>query len=191
MSASDLIKYYLEQDVVSEDVNDVLARNPEWSSASEVPDYAYKSLKDIWVGTAASSGFFASTITAVLGEGKQASTGSIQISSLPVESARAPKQAYNSNEAGAETSEVIISLIRPQTATTSSIMEQAELRIRYLLDNSWRLYRGEIGLIPYNLSKEKSIGTNLLCQFVEYAGALDANQIGVKYFVSYGRIAPR
>jgi hypothetical protein len=190
MSASDLIKAYLQQDIVSEDVNDVLASNPIWSSASEVPDYAYKSLKDIWVGSTASSGFFANSIVASLAMNKQAASSYIQIGCLPVESTRAPKEAYNSNEAGAETAEVIIAFCRPPTSTTQSIIEQAELRVRYLIDKVWRNQRREIQAIPYDLSVEKTIGSNLLCQFIEYSNELEAVQIGAKYFVSYTRIVP-
>ena len=186
---SDCIKQFLSLDVLSEQASAVQARNTDlWSSAAEVPDYAYKCLKDIWVGTRAASGELTNRIVTKYGEGQTASTGEIALYIRPVESVnmQTPQQA---SVTGAESTMLEIVLMKSPDQGTMKQMENTELRIRYLLDHLWRGRRKTFPQLP--AAGDPSINGYILCQYDQYLSVPTALQVATRYWVSYYRSVPR
>lgn len=188
----DIIKAFLEQDIISISPETVSMNNSTfWPASSDVPDYAYKCLKDIYVGASASTSEYNSRIVADFGQAKESAKGDITIFCSPRESVLGGSSGdiIFSDEFGAESCNVQIVFTRPQNATNRSIMENAELRVRYLLDYYWRQKRRVSPVIPNTTNN--SIDDYLQCFFVKYDSSFDTQQFGVTFRVYYTRLVPR
>lgn len=107
----------------------------------------------------------------------------------PMDSTRAGDLPFRSNSSGAETTYLEIVLKMPENEYTVEIMENIELRVRYLLDYSWR---GERGISPtITAAGDNSIGGQIWCMFDKYMGPTTATELWVRYIVCYERNVPK
>jgi hypothetical protein len=186
---SDIIKAYLSLDVTSVSACSVWLRNQDiWATSSAVPEYAYKSLKDIWVGTTAASSELANRIVCRFGEGLTAGVGEISLYVSPIESAHS-ELPIQSNTAGAETSFLDIVFRQPPDQGKVKRNENAELRVRYLLDKLWRSTRRTY---PYlSASGDTSIVDDVILIWDRYMGCITAEEVASRYIAAYYRAVPK
>ena len=190
--SAEAVRYYLMQDVVDGVAATVSANNAGfWPLASDVPDYAFKSLGTIWFGSVTPSSTLGNQIVYRLGLADTA-TNEITLYTLPMESV--VFDSIRDNTIGAEESNLIIRLIKPQKSSTTNFetIQNTELRIRYLLDMNWRRLRK--GVYP-NIT---STGDNSLdptfgvkCMWDGYLTPPNAVECQVRYKIYYRRAVPR
>lgn len=186
-----VVRAYLLADLTSTTASAVYANNTDiFDSASDVPDYAYKSLKDIWVGTSATSAEYSRRIVSTIGEGKTNADGTIEIVASKIEESVLASQSMRSNAVGSECSYIDIRLSLPEKSKSQSTIENAEFRIRYLIDQLWRTQRPSTtpGL---DSTSDKSIVGKVLCTFYEYLSPPNALEVVVRYRLEYRRAVPR
>lgn len=102
-------------------------------------------------------------------------------------------EILRSNNIGAETTILEIIFRYPEgPGATLHRMENAELRVRYLLDIHWRNRRrqpGQLTNVPevdYSIDKD-----NILCLWDQYMAPPTATETWVKYVVAYNRNVPK
>lgn len=185
------IRDYLSKDLISSTAAAVAAANPTlWASAANVPDYAYKSLGSIWLLTASlTSSVLEDSIVYRFGQ-SDTSTKEISLFTLPTESVR-QQGSFNSNLPGAEASILEIVLRLPQRLANLELLTNAELRIRYLLDLTWRRQRkGVTPFIP-STGDNTLANTGIYCQFDGYVSPPNAMESHVRFCIDYNRAVPR
>lgn len=169
----------------------VAAANPDlWSSPSLVPSYAYQSLGQILVGSTCSSGELGLHIVYKEGEALENSLSEITLIGTPFESTELPREGLDSNEIGAETLKLEIAVRLPEESQNWQRITNAELRIRYLLDQSWRKKRRNTTPFIPNLG-DNSVTGQIICTYCEYAAAPNAKEIFSRYILAYTRAVPR
>jgi len=188
-----VIRYNIIQDFVDRTPADVLAANPGlFSSASEVPEYLYKSLKTLWLGSSASSGEFAERVAQAIGSGDSDARGGIQIvQATTVLSHFSEDPILQSDELNSENADIIINIRNPRSVKTTDLLDNTVQRLKYILDMHYRSYRGlYAGLV---VSGDLTISPNspYFCRFVEYGTANRTSDIQVLFRVNYGRVYAR
>lgn len=96
---------------------------------------------------------------------------------------------FNENVAGAETSYMEVVFRQPEQQGTLKRMENAELRLRYLLDYYWRGHRKEDPFITP--TGDTSIGGLIYCQWERYMAPATAQETWVRYIIAYNRNVPK
>lgn len=188
----ELLAKVLGLDITDTTAVAVAALNPDiFTDPSEVPAYLYMSLGSIWLGSAKAADL-PKYITAELGGGKTKADGSIVIIERQVMESVLQPMGSRIDITGAEASTVDILIQKPRN-TLGGTVKDAELRIRYLLDQT---LRGERYISPdlstRDLSNEpydKSIRDGLFkCQWRGYMYEPHISQITTRYIVEYIRL---
>lgn len=190
------IQYYLCQDVVDGSAASVSAANPTiWATAADVPDYAYKSLGTIWTGAPTTSSNLENRIVYQFGSVTN-NTIEIALFTQPVDSVLFDR--VKDNEIGAEETNLVIRLSKPQgrpgidTLANFNTVQQAELRIRYLLDLNWRsLRKGTPPQIPSTGDKSINPSYGINITWDGYISPPNAVECQFRYRVFYIRAVPR
>lgn len=195
------IRHYISQDTVDGSAATVAASNPNlWSSAADVPEYAYLSLAQIWTGTNLSSRL-EDTIVYRFGMNDTASIdprtpsaknpGEISLFTRPTESVLSDR--IKDNTIGAEESNLVIRIEKAtgKNLSLDTIMN-VELRLRYLLDSNWRrLRKGVTPNIPSTGDNTLDPQRGVFCIWDGFAGQPTATECIVRYRIYYYRAVPR
>lgn len=186
------IRYYLMQDTVSGSASTVSTDNPNlWPTAADVPDYAYKSLGNLWLSSATPvSSQLGDSIVYRFGQNDTA-TNEISIFTQPIESVIS--DTMRDNTIGAEESNLVIRITKTATSSSSvDLIQNIELRLRYLLDINWRRRRrGTPPFIPSTGDKSLDSAVGVLCEWDGYVTMPNAIQTIVRYKTYYVRGVPR
>lgn len=188
------IRYYLSQDVTDGSAATVAANNPTlWASSAVVPDYAYKSLGTIWLGAPTLSSTLGNKIVYRFGS-NDTDVADISLFTQPIDSALFDR--VKDNEIAAEETNLVVRLTIPQDSRLSTInnfliLQNAELRIRYLLDTNWRRKRrGTPPIVPSLGDPSLDPTYGIYVTFDGYIVPPNAEQIQVRYRVYYHRAIP-
>lgn len=160
-----------------------------WPSSSVVPDYAYKSFGAIWVSATCASSELANRVVYKLGSKLEASLGEVTLLGTIIESVDVTNDGLRSNDPGAETMYLDIVLRLPEERQNWDKISNADLRLRYLLDENWRKRRrGTSPFIP-NLG-DYSIDTSVRLRWTRHMVPPNAKEIWSRFIVSYTRAVP-
>lgn len=173
MDIAKVIHYNLVRDVTDRDPEILVSSYPAVFSASgQVPEYLYKSLGTLWLGTTSASADLDKKVSVGTG-GSESSSGSIVIlvdSTIP---SYISSRGQRNNDPGAVTSIVRIVLYKPPGRTTSpdqQISNTAD-RIVYILDEPMRQLRHNPQL---TLAGSNNIGSTeddfIMCYLEEIRG---------------------
>lgn len=188
------IQLYIASDVASSVVttaSGVQAANSDlWPTVSQVPPYAYKSLGEIWIGVSAASGTLLNRVVYKLGENLEASVGEISLLGDEIESVDVSNDGLQTNEPGGETMFVDIVLRLPEERQNWDTMQQADLRLRYLLDENWRARRHRVSRYIPNLG-DNTVGGNVRLRWIRHLVPPNAKEVWSRYMVAYTRSVPR
>lgn len=159
-----------------------------WPNFSTFPDYPWKPFGVIWIGSSAASSDVANRTVYKMGSNLEESRGEITLLGCPVESTLVNNDGLFSNAIGEETMYLDIVLRLPQERQNFDKIMNAELRLRWLLDESWRKYRK---VAPYiaNLG-DPLIGGNLRLTWKRYMVPPNAKEVWSRYAVCYERLVP-
>jgi hypothetical protein len=186
MAVSDIIRTILIADTTDRTAAQARTANSgKWAADSDVPDYMFKSLKTL-LGTADSTAL-ARRIVALYGVGKTVTEPSIEIHTTVQDNiydAELPTDLI-----GGEIAKVMILFRQPTPVSTGNayLVEQLELRTRYLLDKFIRGLRGNPQL---TVSGDKSIDPNhyLFLTFEKADVGTDAVEAVAQYSAQYVRV---
>lgn len=138
---TDVLADILRADVVSQPASAWVEAYPTFfaAGASSVPEYLYKSLKDIWLpGSTITQ--WENAITSVFGLGYSGSR-TIDVTQVrSLDQADFPKQFPQGNDTGSDGTEVHVYLKLPDNVQTANSTKVAmgSMRVRKLLDHNWR-----------------------------------------------------
>lgn len=164
-----------------------------YGSPSKVPLYMYTSLCTIWTGASGNVAALDKAIVVSSGEGKDPATNAITIAPYICESdSNENEGGLENDDTGAEAALVKIFLKTSPTPTSSVFnrIQNAELRIRLLLDTIIRSKYGYSSSIPINNTGDLSIDDTadlFMCQWLGYETEPSASQLAVNYALSYYR----
>lgn len=142
---SKIIRYHLINDVVDKDPAVIASENPSlFSSASDVPDYLWKSLKSCLLGTSAASSELAKYVSYDAGDGSAPNGTGIVITDnfeTPQHNPALARQ-HRDDATGAEVALLKLIVYTPRVATqTASKVEDVCERIKMVLDHYYRQQR--------------------------------------------------
>lgn len=192
--AREAIKLYIANDVasvVSTTASGVQALNSDlWETSAQVPSYAYRSFGQIWIGGSAASGELANRIVYKMGSAEENALGEITLLCDEMESVDLKQEGLQTNEAGGESMYLDIVLRLPDTKKDYDRIVNAELRLRYLLDENWRKKRR--GTTPYipNLG-DHTITDNVRLRWIRHLVPPNAKEVWTRYAVNFTRAVPR
>ena len=138
---SRVLRYNLINDVVDLDPNSFVSLYPTMFSASgQVPQYLYKSLKSLWLGTSAASGDLAGYIVADTGVDQETPKGAIVIEMDSI------FEAYNSpiprssraDDTGCEITLAKIVIYKPRIVNQPDLIYNTTTRVKMILDQYYR-----------------------------------------------------
>jgi hypothetical protein len=185
---------YLIRDIpslVTTTASGVQALNSDiWTDPSQVPPYAYQSLGQILVSVSCSSSQLAQHIVYQEGMSLEESTGDIALLGSPYESVELPREGFFSNQRGAETMRMRIRFSLPEETQSWDRIVNAELRIRYLLDQVWRQNRKSTSAYIPNLG-DYTVSSNIFCTWQDYPNPPNAKEIFASYTLAYVRAVPK
>ena len=184
------VQLYLCQDVLVGLASSAQVANPEWAT-SEPPWYSYKSLGQMLVLNSCPTGVLSSRIVCKLGEGKEDARGDIILQPTDYESTAYRSIGFNSNTPGAETTVLDLKFSLPNAPGVGSYQRMLNLvlRVRYLLDETWRKKRGAPPYIP-NVG-DPTVGSLIRCVWQKDESPIRAEESYQKYILCYNRIVPR
>lgn len=188
------IKQFLANDIVDANPATVSASNAAcWPTSADVADYGYLSLGSIWVGVPTTSSVLASRIVYKAGEGANNALGEISLISLPTESVE-NQQGLDNNSVGAIDYYMEIVYRQPDKSANWSKINNAALRVRYLLDHNWRAKRrarpNHIMVTPV---VDKSLGVNegIICRWLGYKTPPNGIEVVELWLVSQQVVVPQ
>lgn len=198
---SELLRYNLINDYTDRDPQEFVTNySTVFSASGQVPEYLYKSLKTIWLGSGAASSELANRVVSMTGIGDEDSAGTIVImNDANFPSSQFPR-GLRSDDPGAEVMMVNILLYGPRKSKTLyKDIQSAAQRIRYLLDLPTRTkVRGLSPNIDFPNSSydwDKSVDSDdyLRCWWQETSGVTSYqnqkhNFIQMSFMVEYSRI---
>ena len=160
---SKVVRNNLILDVVDRSASDlVLAYPEEFTSSSDVPEFLYKSLNTLWTGAASSE--LAKCVVDDPGVGKESSASIDIVTDKMIPSSLFPRGAQ-SDDPGAFTTFCRIILYKPRTrAASSDAINQAALRIAYVLDHPTRNQR-QLGQL--SVSGSPMVSSDYLRMYLE------------------------
>ena len=190
------IWYYLINDTVGLSASTVSSENSDlFPTAADVPPHAYKPLSEIWVGSASGSGEMANRVVYQHGLGFEESRGEITLRGYEIPSSEDPAEGEYSNDPGAETMRLNIVFRQPDELTATSAdyqrIIQAELRVRYLLDENWRRKRRPEDGILVPATYDRSIISGIRCTRMRQLDPPNAKEFTASYIVCYTRAITR
>lgn len=158
---SRVLRYNLINDVVDINPNTLVSQYPTVFTASgQVPEYLYKSLKSLWLGTSAASGDLAHYIVADTGIDQETPKGAmvIQVDTIwPGYENPFPKGAKD-DMTGAEVARVSIVLYKPRIVYSPDTLYNTATRIQMILDQYYRNTR-RLGMMTISGDKEVAHGS--------------------------------
>lgn len=170
----------------------VQAANPTlWPLVTQVPPYAYQSFGDIWISSTtftAASGDVFGRVVYQLGANLEASLGEVTILGEGIESADVRNMGLQENTAGAETMYLNTVLRLPEELQDWNKIVNADLRLRWLLDENWRKARHVPAYIP-NLG-DYTIGGNVRISWIRHLVPPNAKEVWSQYLLCYDRLVP-
>lgn len=141
---SKVLKANLILDVTDRLASDLVTAHPEdFPTTADVPEFLYKSLKTLWLGSGAASGDLAKAIVADPGIGNESNASIDILTDKMIPSYLFPR-GMQSDEPGSFTTFCRIVLYKPRVTVSSTIAEtinQTTLRLSYLLDHYNRSVR--------------------------------------------------
>ena len=143
MDIARVIEYNLVRDVSDRDPQDLVTLYPTVFSASgQVPEYLYKSIGTLWLGTVSASSDLDKRISVGTG-GEESAAGSIVILLDSTVPSYLATRGNRSNDPGAFTSMVRIVLYKPAGRVTSpdQVISNTADRIIYVMDETMRQLR--------------------------------------------------
>ena len=180
---------YLINDTMGLQASSVQASNPIlFPTVASVPPYAYQPLSQIWVGSSAGSSQMSSRVVYQLGMGLEEALGEITLMGLEIQSNEYPGHGFDSNAPGAETMELVVVLRQPDSIKNWNRIVQAELRIRYLLDENWRKTRKRTS--PFIPNTDPSVDGDVRCTRMRQLEAPNAKELHSRYVICYTRAVP-
>jgi hypothetical protein len=151
-----VVEAVLQADITDRTPAQVIALNPGVflnNAASSVPAHLYQSLKTIWLGASATPSQFADVVVSDLGTGLNSPIGSIVVASQRISEQVYDPSSFESDAPGAESAPIYILVYKPKA--TSLAIDQIQntcLRIRYLIDNTLRVFRNQPGGIDLTIA---------------------------------------
>jgi hypothetical protein len=106
-----------------------------------------------------------------------------------IQSTDVTNDGIQSNEPGGETMFLDIVLRMPEESHNWDVITQADLRLRYLLDENWRKRRKVAAYIP-NLG-DNTVGDRVRLRWIRHLVPPDADELWSRYMVAYTRAVPR
>lgn len=171
----EVLRNVLVNDVLSVSACSVwLANKDIWVDSSHVPAYAYLCLKDIWTPQTLASSDYARKIVTHLGEGREAMEGDITLYPNVYRSVEVTKYPEYSNYPGAETAQIHIGFKLPEASGGWQKMRMAMLRVRYLLDGTWRATRKAKAW--HDNTVDDAIESKVWCDWIEDPVSIKARE---------------
>lgn len=182
----------LREDLLSGQASAWVAAYPTTFStgASGVPAHFYTSLRDIWsqaVGaTISDSDWQNKYIVSSFGEGNSRSRTLEVCNVRTIDQADWPRGLPQSNSIGAEATEVWIYLKLPDqvSSSISSVISEAELRIRRLIDYNYRVNTCKTRMFSAN---NPSFSGDMKCYWNGFLQD-SSKESFIKYFTAYTRL---
>lgn len=186
------IKQFLANDISDLDPSTVSADNSaSWPTSADVADYGYLSLASIWVATATTSSTLASRITYSAGMGTNTAIGEIALIYLPMESVE-NQQSIENNATGALDYYMEIVYTLPDKQANWNKINNASLRVRYLLDLNWRRKRKAKPIhISVTPKVDKSLDGGLICRWLGYKTPPNGISVVELWLVSQEIVVPQ
>lgn len=185
---------YLANDFTTTAASTVQANNTDiWPSAALVPSYAYLPLSKIWlgnVGVPSASSAMSDRIIYQLGMGLEDSRGDITLYGTSIESCLAGEYGLDANNAGASSMTMDIYFRLPEEKENWNKVINAELRVRYLLDENWRKRRSSTPPWVPNLGDYSVIGP-VRCTWQRILMPPNSKELVSRYFVCFYTAVPR
>lgn len=183
-----VIEWNLEQDVIDRTAADVMTANPGmFATTADVPDFLFKSLKTIWLGAPAASGALADAVISDLRTKTNDSAGAITVIADRVfESVEG--RFFESDQMGAETARMVIQLTRPRNTTSVTIIRDACLRVKYILDEGSRGLRRLPPQLPIRTDNTLDASFGLYARFDEFIGPLRTDIEEIIFTCEYVRV---
>lgn len=191
-----IIKSYLLRDTVDSTAEAIYLLNASgWASPADVPIYLYTSLCTLWTGSSGNVAALDKAIVSQSGQGTQKSRNVISISPLICESVDAgnPEGKLISDDAQGAENALIRILFQTQQAPPESkfsLAQNAELRVRLLLDCNLRSLSGGGTSIPIDNTHDKSIDSSyetFILNWLGYETDPSAVEVLTNYACSYVR----
>ncbi len=183
---------YLATDIISSTAAAAYSANTNYfSSSSVVPEYAYKSLSNLLLGSDLASSTLINSINYRPGEARDDADGEVSILFMPQE-AVTYDFGISSNVKGAETTYMDIYIRLPEGETVEKVIN-IEMRIRYLLDYTWRTKRKTTvtattvrgPFVPK--MNDRTINGDIFCLWQGWVTPPNSRECAVRYVVSYDR----
>lgn len=187
------LQLYLLNDFTGQAASSVQANNSDlWPNVSLVPSYAYLPLSKIWLGLTApmASSAMSGRIVYELGMGQENSRGEITLYATEVESARSPEYGLESNYPGAMSMTLDIWFRLPEETNNWNLMINAEYRVRWLLDQTWRKNRSRTPSWVPNLGDPTTAG-EVLCVWQRIVSPPNARELISRYLVCFNAAVPQ
>lgn len=187
MSAK-VVRYNIINDYTDKTASDVRTANPGlFATDADVPEYLYKSLKTLWLGSSAASSEFAARVSPYLGGGDSDSRGSITVVQIStIESSQSQESIMQDDQIGAENAEILITMRIPRVAQTTDLLDNVCQRLKYILDMNYRYVRG----LPSDLSigGDNTIADQYYkCLFYDYGQEQRTGECTILFKVAYVR----
>lgn len=194
-----IIGTFLQADTTDGSASHFVSAYPTlFSSDSDVPIYLYQSLKTIWLPDGTDEDF-AARIVYKHGAGLNRSDADIEVTSIIYEAITGDPNIILNDEAGAERAAIKILIRLPDPVQPSSYdqVKLAELRIRYILDQTLRSLYGAPDL---PITGDSSITPKLIvhnyvtansyfkCRWKEWLNTQNEGEIAVLYLAEYQRL---
>ena len=192
---SSIIRSYILKDVVDSTPATIYVLNASgWPSVSDVPTYMYQSLCTIWTGASGDIADFRRGVVANSGQGKL-SFDCIELSAYICESSNADGQEGEFIRDDAPGAEDAILRITFKTKTNPAparfdAIQNAELRVRMLLDANLRQKSGKPPSIPIDNTDDKSIDPSyglFMLSWLGFETEPSSSQLVSYYAISYIR----
>lgn len=191
-----IIAQVLRADTVDRTAAAVIAANPGTflNGVSAVPAYLYQSLKTLWLPSGTISDF-QNLVVPDLGTGQSSSAGSIVVIADGLTESVYERKSLRSDQPGAEVCSIRTLLYKPRASSLSiSPIQNAGMRIRYLLDNTLRGSRGVSGNLPqYYVSLDITVDPRFpfFCFFERNTEPVLASEATLKFRADYVRMFSR
>lgn len=166
----------------------VFAANSDlWPNQASMPPYAYQPFGVIWIGVNASSSDVSNRIVYKLGQNYEESRGEVTLLTSPIESVDFPNAGLQSNDVGAETAYLDLVFRLPEESQDWDRISNAELRVRWLIDENWRKHRK---LPPYIPNLGDFTCSNVRFSWIRHMVPPNAKELWSRYLVCYNRLVP-
>lgn len=193
-----VIASLLKSDIVDRTAQDVINANLPGTfvnGVSSVPMYLYSSLKTIWTSASGSVSSYQNLIVPNLGTGQSSPVGSIVIVAEQLNESVLVRKSVRNDQPGAEVCPISILLYKPRASSLSiNPIQDAGLRIRYLIDNSLRGLRGQSGNLPdYYVAQSTSLDVRypFLCFYERNGEPVLSSEATLVYRADYIRMFSR